>query len=257
MTIEEQLAALAAPLPNDAVKKRDAESGGKRKLSYVEGWYVIETLNRIFGFPKWEQELVDLRIDRYERKGKEGKSVVGIAAVAQVRLVVVFADGTRVTRTDVGVGSNISYRMDLAEASEKAVKEAVTDGLKRCARTLGNCFGLSLSDKDNPLHDGGEDDHGQEPEVEQEKAPPKPGTKTPREKVEPIIDGLLELAAKIDKNFPSKVSSWLDEQIKDLDKLTDDDIKRLVGTKKHPGTLVEYGRELRETVEKRDTKAAA
>jgi hypothetical protein len=84
---------------------------------------------------------------------------------AHVRLKVRFADGTSIVREDTGSGNGDGN--STGEACEKASKEAVTDALKRCARKFGNRFGLSLYDKHNPLHNGGEDTHGEvEPEPE-------------------------------------------------------------------------------------------
>ena len=50
-----------------------------------------------------------------------------------------------VDREDVGAGHG--YDVDCGLAHESAIKEAVTDALKRALRTFGNPFGLALYDK--------------------------------------------------------------------------------------------------------------
>lgn len=254
MKLEEQLAELDRPLDQDAVKKRK-DSG--KELSYVEGWYVIAELNRIFGFAGWAKETNELTTKEFKRS-KDGKEGVSIAATARVTLTVTFADGTKIARSDVGSGSHIVYSGDWGAVYEKASKEADTDALKRAARTLGNRFGLSLYDKGNPLHKGDPDSHGREPEE-----PPEDERPARKAKVQKVIDLLLELAAKIDsKALPGEVTAWLDGEIKSLDELSEEDMKRLVGTKKKPGTLIKKGVELRDRLEngkpqKRDAAVAA
>lgn len=251
--VDAQKKELDRGLDPDCVRK--VNKGGSN-LSYVPGWYVIGELNRIFGFDGWEIETQQLDHKGYKRTGKEGKEGVAVSVVARVLLLVRFADGVVVRRAGVGAGSHVVYSGDWGDAYEKAVKEADTDALKRAARTLGNRFGLSLYDKDNALHKGGEDAHGVDPEPEPEPPePPKPGELTPRARVDAIITELLELGGKLDKNMPSQITAWLDGQIKDIDRLNTDDMRRLVGTKREPGVLVTYGRELRKTLNERNAPA--
>ncbi len=112
------------------------------KGSYIEGWFVIQEANRIFGFGEWSYTLMDCKpVAEVPRKiGKEGKDGWGVTYVATVRVIV---DG--VTREDVGAGHG--YDVDLGLAHESAIKESVTDALKRALRTFGNPFGLALYDK--------------------------------------------------------------------------------------------------------------
>jgi DNA repair and recombination protein RAD52 len=50
-----------------------------------------------------------------------------------------------VSREDVGFGTGIAKT--LADAHENGAKESVTDSLKRCLKSFGNQYGLSLYDK--------------------------------------------------------------------------------------------------------------
>ncbi len=102
---------------------------------YVEGWHVIAEANRIFGFGGWSYSLDTLV---KTNQNEDGKHHVGYAAT-----VTVTVEG--VTRTDVGHGQG--HHSSEGEAHDSAIKEAVTDALKRALRTFGNPFGLALYDK--------------------------------------------------------------------------------------------------------------
>lgn len=139
-----QLAELSKGLDPAEVKKRPQGSGS---VSYVTGEYIKRTLNRIFGFSNWSSEIVEMCCQ--DDSG-------GPWARARVKLEVVFADGVKVAREDVGFGSASPKQRD---GRELAGKEAVTDGIKRAASSLGNQFGGSLYDSGNDLHRGGSDVH--------------------------------------------------------------------------------------------------
>lgn len=112
------------------------------KGDFIEGWFAISEANRIFGFGGWSYTLLECRCvsERPRAIGKDGKDGFGVTYTATVRVIV---DG--VTRDDVGAGHG--YDVDCGLAHESAIKEAVTDALKRSLRTFGNPFGLALYDK--------------------------------------------------------------------------------------------------------------
>jgi len=133
---------LIEPLDENAVKTR--EQSGVR-LSYVEGWYVLEQANLCFGFDGWSSETLDIRQVQEEQKlgsrpkpGDEPKWYVGYTARVRVSALGIVRDGC-------GAGSGIDR--DLFRAHESAVKEAETDALKRAFRSFGYRFGLALYDK--------------------------------------------------------------------------------------------------------------
>jgi len=131
----EQTKALQAPLNPAHVKKPSGSFGPKG--DYIEGWHCINELNRVFGFDGWSYEIA-LSRDALERV--EGKDQW---AAAYTCICTLTAAG--VTRQDVGFGSG--FAKQVGDAIEGATKEAVTDALKRAARTFGNVFGLALYDK--------------------------------------------------------------------------------------------------------------
>lgn len=104
--------------------------------NYIEGWHAIAEANRIFGFNGWSYTLDQLHLTN--ATCDEDKHRVGYFA-----RVTVTVDG--VQRGDVGHGQG--FGKSEGDAHDSAVKEAVTDALKRCLRTFGNPFGLALYDK--------------------------------------------------------------------------------------------------------------
>jgi len=136
----EQIKELTAKLDKAHVKP-PKEFGPKG--DYLEGWFVSAEANRIFGFDGWSYSVLSLQCvsERPREIGKSKKPGFGVTYTAHVRVMV---DGA--TREDVGAGHG--YDVDAGLAHESAIKEAVTDSLKRCLRTFGNPFGLALYDKE-------------------------------------------------------------------------------------------------------------
>lgn len=124
---------LSQPLDPSRVKTR--VGGGNTRLSYLEGYDVIDRLNAIYGYDGWH--------------GVATLPVQVAAGVYQAGYTITVGD---VTRSDVGHGL---VNGDRQEAHEMAGKGAVTDAMKRAARTFGDQFGNSLYDKDSPLHANG------------------------------------------------------------------------------------------------------
>lgn len=126
---------LEKPLDPKHVKAPSGSFGPKG--DYLEGWHVINELNRVFGFDGWSYT-IDLTRDDLSRA--EGKDQWQAAYTCVCTLTVGGA-----VRQDVGFGSG--FAKQIGDAIEGATKEAATDALKRCARTFGNIFGLALYDK--------------------------------------------------------------------------------------------------------------
>lgn len=131
----EQTKMLQAPLDPKHVVKPSGSFGPKG--DYLEGWHVINEMNRVFGFDGWSYT-IDLIRDAVEKV--EGKDQWQAAYTCICTLTV-----GAVTRQDVGFGSG--FAKGIGDAIEGATKEAATDALKRAARTFGNIFGLALYDK--------------------------------------------------------------------------------------------------------------
>jgi len=158
---------LNAPLPRDAIRTRK-QAG--TNLAYVEGWWVFQQLNELFGYDGWDTEIINLEQAELTSYTKNGRDMYRCSYVCHAKLLVYFAsivtdDTDIVSKQDVGTG--IGFSASAGDAIEGAAKEAVTDAYKRCARQLGNQFGLPLYDKDRENVETKE-------EAQERRASPKP-----------------------------------------------------------------------------------
>ena len=136
---DKQTKLLDSPLDSKRISNR---SQGGQKLKYLEGWDIIAKANEIFGFDGWQRGITTLTktIDRTFKKDNKDGIEVGYQCIYWVEV-----QGQRAE--DVGYGTGISYGSPNA-SHELAVKEAVTDAMKRCLRSWGEQFGNSLYNKD-------------------------------------------------------------------------------------------------------------
>ncbi len=143
-TYEEITNALNENIPRDAIALRDG--GGTKKLSYLEGWYVIDRMNKVFGQGNWAYDIKALtNVHSGEGTDNYGKPVFNTHYIAQVKVTAKFGD-TTVAIEDVGYGDG-SDKKSIGKAHELATKEAVTDALKRACKSFGMSMGLALYDK--------------------------------------------------------------------------------------------------------------
>jgi len=132
--------ALAQELESNRIKNR---SKGDVELSYLEGFDVIDTANRIFGYGNWSYNISTL--EQVSQESNQNQNIV-ICYKAIVSVKVSDAKHEHhISREDVGFGTGIAKT--LSDSHESAAKEAVTDALKRSLRSFGNQFGNSLYDK--------------------------------------------------------------------------------------------------------------
>ena len=132
--------ALQSELSADRIKVRDKAN---IKLSYLEGFDIIDTANNIFGFGGWAYTISSL--EQVSQEVNANQNVV-VCYKAIVKVDVYDIDhSTMISRQDVGFGTGVAR--NLADAHENSAKEAVTDALKRSLRSFGNQFGNSLYDK--------------------------------------------------------------------------------------------------------------
>ncbi len=131
---------LAYEIESNRIKSRPK---GNITLSYLEGFDIIETANRIFGYGNWDTNIVKLEQVSQEVNSNQN-NIICYKAVINV-VVHDLQHSKAVNRTDVGFGTGIAKT--LADAHEGAAKEAVTDAIKRTFRSFGNQFGNSLYNK--------------------------------------------------------------------------------------------------------------
>ncbi len=125
----------------DPAHVKPAKSFGP-KGDYIEGWHAMAEANRIFGFGEWAYTVPECTcVHQGPREiGQAKKPGFGVTYTAKVAVSV-----AGVVREDFGAGHG--YDVDCGLAHESAIKEAVTDALKRALRSFGNPFGLALYDK--------------------------------------------------------------------------------------------------------------
>jgi DNA recombination protein Rad52 len=133
-------------IPASAVAEREGTRGAK--LSYLHGHYVINRLNTIFGSLGWASDIKHIeKLFEGRVAGSRGETNY-VSYRATIRIVVEHG-GIRTEHTDIGFGDGQDSN-NPGKAHELALKEAVTDGIKRCAKNLGMSMGLALYDKDQP-----------------------------------------------------------------------------------------------------------
>jgi len=116
---------------------------GNIKLSYLEGYDIIDTANLVFGYGNWAYAVKEL-IQVSEELNQNQNKVIGYKCIVAITIHDM-QHKSSISREDVGFGTGIAK--DYASAHESAGKEAVTDALKRAFRTFGNQFGNALYDK--------------------------------------------------------------------------------------------------------------
>ena len=132
MLTEEQKGQLAQPLDQRLVKKNFDG------YDYIEGYVAKRHANEIFGYDGWIYTLDRVQeVYAGDHKDKHGNDLRMVCYTAQVSV-----DVGNVIRQDVGFGSG--YGKTDGDATEGAIKEAVTDGLKRALVSFGDQFGLDL-----------------------------------------------------------------------------------------------------------------
>ncbi|KAH7913309.1 Rad52/22 family double-strand break repair protein-domain-containing protein [Hygrophoropsis aurantiaca] len=114
--------------------------GGGPKLTYAEGWKLINLANEVFGYNGWSSSVVNLHTDFLDSNEETRRCSVGVSAIVRVTL----RDGT--FHEDTGYGA-IENAKGKGAALDKCKKEAVTDALKRALRNFGNLLGNCLYDK--------------------------------------------------------------------------------------------------------------
>lgn len=128
-----QLEQLYKPINPARVKTAQGVYG-----SFLESWDVIAHLSRIFGIANWGYEVKETHLIFETEDAGKWQVCYGATGALTINDVLF----TRYE--DVGTGT--SKQPSRGDAHDMAVKTAVSEALKRCARNLGNQFGLSLYD---------------------------------------------------------------------------------------------------------------
>jgi DNA repair and recombination protein RAD52 len=158
---DKQNQVLAHELDNSRIKSR---SKGNITLSYLEGFDIIDTANKIFGYGSWSYSISTLEQVSQEENANQNY-VICYKAVVQVTIHDVH-HAKQISREDVGFGTGIAKT--LADAHEGGAKEAVTDAIKRAMRSCGSQFGNSLYDKSRNHNSQVSLQQSQAPQIQQQ-----------------------------------------------------------------------------------------
>ncbi len=115
--------------------------------SNLAAWDVVAHLTRMFGFGGWEKEILELTLVWEARGGELGlpeKKGWYVTYRCQLRLRVFDEVGLMAFQTDDVATGSAQNQPQLGDAHDLASKNAVSYALKRCAKDLGDQFGLSL-----------------------------------------------------------------------------------------------------------------
>ncbi|XP_078685147.1 uncharacterized protein LOC144918367 [Branchiostoma floridae x Branchiostoma belcheri] len=130
-------AALRQRLGREFISQRPGP--GNQKLTYIEGHKAVALANELFGYDGWSTFVLWTTINFVDEKA--GRYNVGVHSCVRVML----KNGA--SQEDLGFGAADNARSKTA-ALEKALKESVTDGMKRALKRFGNALGNCLSDKE-------------------------------------------------------------------------------------------------------------
>lgn len=125
--------------PKEAIKQREL---GGRSFSYLEGWYVKQKANEIFGVGNWGVRSVWEQMKHHQFSAgsrPNGSTYIRGQYSVPVELTVNLPGGVTIVHSDIGV---TPYNGETN--IETAIKGCVTDGIKRAFSHFGNAFGLSL-----------------------------------------------------------------------------------------------------------------
>jgi recombination DNA repair RAD52 pathway protein len=117
-------------------------------FSNLPSWDVVAHLTRVFGFEGWDKEivsidLVDETLETYTR-GSQEKQGWNITYRCLMRLTIRDPEHNVMKVVEEGACGSANHIPSKGEAHDFAYKNAISYALKRCAKDLGDQFGLSL-----------------------------------------------------------------------------------------------------------------
>lgn len=134
----DQIEQLLQPIRNERVL-----SDGKGN-AHVSQQDITAHLTRVFGFGNWDTDI--LTCDLVFEDARDGKGRYDVCYRATVRLTVKDSEGNEVCHYEDG-STGTAQNQKRGDAHDLAMKSAISLSLKRCAKSLGDQFGLSLYNK--------------------------------------------------------------------------------------------------------------
>lgn len=138
---QDQVAVLLRPIRSNRVLQAQGQS-------HVPAYDVIAHLTRMFGFEGWDKEIrsIELVGERSHQSTKDGKPRTGwwVTYRCHMRLTIYDQDGRVVKVIEDGATGSAENQPSYGDAHDLAYKNAISYAIKRCAKDLGDQFGLSL-----------------------------------------------------------------------------------------------------------------
>lgn len=136
----EQIDVLLRPIRSNRVLSAQGQS-------HVPAYDVVAHLSRVFGFEGWDKEVLSIELvgeDAVEKGGRVGYTVTYRCLM---RLTVYDWEGRVVKVVEDGACGSANNLPSRGDAHDFAYKNAISYAIKRCAKDLGDQFGLSLYNK--------------------------------------------------------------------------------------------------------------
>lgn len=134
----DQIEQLLQPIRNERVL---ADPNGNAHVSQQD---ITAHLTRVFGFGNWDTDI--LSCDLVFEDARDGKGRFDVCYRATVRLTVKDPEGNEVCHYEDG-STGMAQNQRRGAGHDLAMKSAISLSLKRCAKSLGDQFGLSLYNK--------------------------------------------------------------------------------------------------------------
>lgn len=133
----EQIEVLLRPIKPERVFHLNGQS-------HVAAYDVTAHLNRLFGFDGWDKQIVSLDLVREHSEERKGRDGWWVTYRCVMRLTVRDPDGRVAKVVEEAATGSAENQPSYGDAHDLAVKNSVSYALKRCAKDLGDQFGLSL-----------------------------------------------------------------------------------------------------------------
>lgn len=136
----EQVDVLLRPIRSNRVLQAQGQS-------HIPAYDVVAHLTRLFGFDGWDKEILSIDLvgeDAIEKGGRVGYTVTYRCLM---RLTIFNRLGEIVKVVEDGACGSANNLPSRGDAHDFAYKNAISYAIKRCAKDLGDQFGLSLYNK--------------------------------------------------------------------------------------------------------------
>ena len=137
----EQVEVLLRPIRSNRVLTAQGQS-------HIPAYDVVAHLSRLFGFEGWDKEVLSIELvgERSHQSTKDGKPRTGwwVTYRCLMRLTIFDRHGRVVKVIEDGATGSSENQPSYGDAHDLAYKNAISYAIKRCAKDLGDQFGLSL-----------------------------------------------------------------------------------------------------------------